>query len=752
MEKIHQPFLIHPVNGLIITDMCKKIPLNVFVFRNAQTLKNRRVKYSGIGVYLFEFGGMLMKSKPIFFIVLAVLLVSLSCMSTTQVSNDSGQTQVPQLSSPFAAEATSPMSVQLAWQPVTGVQKYLLAVRLGDSEFIPIAELPADQTSFEDFPVPDSSELTYRLQAVTSSATSDVGTATVTTSEVEPNPLTVQANDYAPIVWAPPTPDPNDPNIDPSIYFPPGFDPDNPEDFDPASAMQQVETSGEIGPEGGTLSITTPDNITYELIIPPDALEESTLISLIPIETIDGLPFDGGLQGAVRIEPDGLMLDLPATLRITRADAAPVPDGMVTLAFGFDGSGQEFHLLPFAPSDQVGFYPGTGHVASLAAAPLRAGPLAEIALQQLKDYGYVNATPKKAAAVVKSHTPTGAEERMLNELAYGEADPELAPLGSRQGMATAKLLSLAQSDALGWRQMTISLAQLEILMNYYGKDPKLTGDLTKIMDLLIDRLTKMLQVIPEKCLSGNDPYAQAVAGKILGARPGSMYAALKKKLDPKLLKDVTEKYNKCKLYLTIDSRITEDDKKTVKNDVMVAGEIGPLKFNFKNGKVFLTGRGNLAKFYQGMIISPYPKPKDVCAPWTPDNLASVTPQVIVTRIDLVIADVDNGVLQEVKLSPMSISDNTVFKGKMNCKHTQDDGKIVDVVIPGKIPAEKGSLWHGFFIVAHMAEPEYEFEVLSPDGNDEIVASYNSERPSFSPGYGTWSEYSTFDLINKTPKK
>jgi hypothetical protein len=599
--------------------------------------------------------------------------------------------------------------------------------------------------------VPDSSELTYRLQAVTSSATSDVGTATVKTSEIVPNPLTVQANDYAPIAWVPPTPDPKDPFADPSIYFPPGFDPDHPEDFDPSSAMQQVETSAEIGPEGGTLSITTPDNITFELTFPPDALEESTFISLIPIETIDGLPFDGGLQGAVRIEPDGLMLDLPATLRITRADAEPLPDGMVALAFGFDGSGQEFHLMPFEPAGQTSSYPGATHMASPSAAPSYAGPLAEIALQQLKEYGYVNATPKKAAAVVKSHPPTGAEERLLNQLAYGEADPELVPLGSRQGMATAKLLSRANIVALNWSQMTTSLAQLEILMHYYGKDPKLAGDLAKIMDLLLDRLTKMLETIPGKCLSGNDPYAQAVAGKILRAKPGSMYALLKKKLDPNLLKDVTEKYKKCKYYLTINSEITEDDKISVKNEVEVYGEIGPLKFNFKNGKVFLTGRGNLKNFYQKMIISPYPKPKDVCAPWTPDNLASVTPQVIVTRIDLVIADVDDGVLQEVKLSPMSISDNTVFKGKMNCKHTQDNGKIVNAVIPGKVPAEKGSIWHGFFTVAHMAELEYKFEVLSPDGNKSVVAAYHSYQPSFSPGYGTWFEDSTFQLINKTPK-
>jgi hypothetical protein len=263
----------------------------------------------------------------------------------------------------------------------------------------------------------------------------------------------------------------------------------------------------------------------------------------------------------------------------------------------------------------------------------------------------------------------------------------------------------------------------------------------------------MLEIIPGKCLSGNDPYAQAVAGKILGAKPGSMYAALKKKLDPQLLKDVTEKYSKCKLYLTINSKITEDDKISVKNEVTVSGEIGPLKFNFKNGKVFLTGQGNLAKFYVDMKISPHDSldGKDKCAPWTPDNLDSVTPQIIVSRIDLVIADVDNGVLQGVELSPMTVSDKTVFTGKMNCIHTRDDGTIEKVVIPQKIPAKKGSVWHGNFVVAHFAETEYDFEVLSPDGNKSVVAFYDSHQPSFSPGYGTWSEDSTFQLINKTPK-
>ena len=34
--------------------MCNKKPLNVFMFRNAQTLIDRRVKYSVIRVYLME--------------------------------------------------------------------------------------------------------------------------------------------------------------------------------------------------------------------------------------------------------------------------------------------------------------------------------------------------------------------------------------------------------------------------------------------------------------------------------------------------------------------------------------------------------------------------------------------------------------------------------------------------------------------------------------------------------------------------
>ncbi|MBE3067304.1 MAG: hypothetical protein IMZ73_07745, partial [Chloroflexi bacterium] len=492
--------------------------------------------------------------------------------------------------------------------------------------------------------------------------------------------------------------------------------------------------------------------ITYVLTIPPDALEESTPISLIPIETIDGLPFSGGLQGAVRIEPDGLMLDLPATLTISRADAEPLPDGMISLAFGFDGSGQEFHLMLFGTAGQTGSHPGAGHMANLTAAPTRAGPLADIALQQLKDYGIAIATPKQAAAVVKSHKPTAAESVLLNQLAYGEIDPELHPLVSRQRLAVTKLLSLAQSETPDWSQMTVSLAQLEILMNYYGKDPSLKADLAKALDLLLDRLTKMLKNNPEKCLTGDDPYAQAVARKILGAKRGSMYEVLKKKIDPQLLKDVAERRKRCVLALEINGKITAEVKLVGKHVIHVEGRVDGMKFNFHNGKVFLTGEGVLS--YSKLEIIPERHPQDWCDPWIPDNIRSGLAKVVVTRLDLDIADVPNGVLQGVTLTPMTVTDSVAFKGKMTCTQIDNQGKPQTHSLNQVIPSG-GSVWYGYFIAAHRSNPNLKFDVhldrpLSGSAQP-IIADLHIVRDSFSPGYGTWTEDSTFRLVDTSPK-
>ncbi len=294
-----------------------------------------------------------MRRKNFFVVSMAILLMAACGISTPAgQGNTPGDNNTP-VATTFGAEATSANSVLLSWPAAAGAEKYILDLQMDAGEFLPVAELSPDQTSYEHIGVPEAFKLTYRLRVQTASETSAGQTLTITTPEATPDPLKVQGTDYENITWVPPTPDPADPFADPSKYYPPGFDPAHPEDYDYSALMQQVRTSADIGPEGGALKITTPDNITFELIIPPGALEESTYIQLIPVETIDGLPFTGGLTGAVRIEPDGLLLDRPATLRITRPDSAPLPEGMVQVAFGFDGSGQEFHLQPLGPADQA---------------------------------------------------------------------------------------------------------------------------------------------------------------------------------------------------------------------------------------------------------------------------------------------------------------------------------------------------------------------------------------------------------------
>ncbi len=106
--------------------------------------------------------------------------------------------------------------------------------------------------------------------------------------------------------------------------------------------------SAVIGPEGGSLSATAADGTRFELTIPAAALDFSETITMTPALSVEGLPFSGGLAGAVSIEPDGLELYAPATLRIVPPGA--LPPAPLTIGFSYRGEGERFHLYPLAPS------------------------------------------------------------------------------------------------------------------------------------------------------------------------------------------------------------------------------------------------------------------------------------------------------------------------------------------------------------------------------------------------------------------
>ncbi|CAB4775303.1 unannotated protein [freshwater metagenome] len=90
-------------------------------------------------------------------------------------------------------------------------------------------------------------------------------------------------------------------------------------------------------------SVTGPDGTTYTLSVPAGATLGSpwTTLTMTVVESVSGSPL-GGLVGGVQLEPHGLVLLEPATLRVDPAGAAP--GGVV--AFTADGDGGDLRMLP----------------------------------------------------------------------------------------------------------------------------------------------------------------------------------------------------------------------------------------------------------------------------------------------------------------------------------------------------------------------------------------------------------------------
>ncbi len=151
-----------------------------------------------------------------------------------------------------------------------------------------------------------------------------------------------------------PTIDPANPSYDPSVYVIPGYNPETGEfDFD-ALMGEPVAVTADIGPEGGTVSVTAPNNVIYTLFIPPGAVDEITTITLTPIETIGGLPLENFL-GAVRMEPNGLLFETPAFLTYTFPEETVISEDLVTMNFGIYGQEREFFFVPYV-DDEISIF------------------------------------------------------------------------------------------------------------------------------------------------------------------------------------------------------------------------------------------------------------------------------------------------------------------------------------------------------------------------------------------------------------
>lgn len=131
---------------------------------------------------------------------------------------------------------------------------------------------------------------------------------------------------------------------------------DAPTDVTPVLEPDRT-TSAVLGAAGGVLEATAADGTTYTLTIPADALRGDTEVTLTPVTSMTGSPFEETASYGVEIGPDGTQLDAWATVEIV--PSSPVAaDSAILYQYGGEGHDVRF-ALPTPGS--TGFSISTDH-------------------------------------------------------------------------------------------------------------------------------------------------------------------------------------------------------------------------------------------------------------------------------------------------------------------------------------------------------------------------------------------------------
>ena len=108
-------------------------------------------------------------------------------------------------------------------------------------------------------------------------------------------------------------------------------------------------SSGKITSKGGVMSLAAGDGTVFTLEVPANALETDTVITLTAVKSITGAPLSSGAIAAVQLEPSGLFFNEIVTLTIVPAQEIPIESQII---FGYEGSGQDYHLAVVDPSSR----------------------------------------------------------------------------------------------------------------------------------------------------------------------------------------------------------------------------------------------------------------------------------------------------------------------------------------------------------------------------------------------------------------
>ncbi len=109
------------------------------------------------------------------------------------------------------------------------------------------------------------------------------------------------------------------------------------------SANTNLSVTTIVTTNGGSAVLYGLDGTQFTLTVPPFTLPEAQLVTVTLVTNIGGLPFAGGLIGAVRLDPEDTDLWGAATLQITLPTTL---DRRKVVSFGVNSDGTEFYLTP----------------------------------------------------------------------------------------------------------------------------------------------------------------------------------------------------------------------------------------------------------------------------------------------------------------------------------------------------------------------------------------------------------------------
>jgi hypothetical protein len=550
------------------------------------------------------------------FLILSSVLVLASCQSggnqsstepAQEIQIDSGQPAVT--TGPFRAMATSAISVDLSWDVVDGATGYRIENSFADSEWFVIAELGGEATSFEDFLTPSDMELNYRLTPLMGDQDGKALNLIVTTPELIPNPFRVVAIREEP--------DFNSislelPGFDPSTFDPSTFDPstldlsgiDN-ENLDLTSLQpESVSARSRIGPEGGTFSVTGKNGVIYTLDIPPDALDFSTYFVLTPIADIEGYPFSEGFLGAVDIQPEGIIFDIPVMLTITFPEelvaALPIAPEIVQMAFAYERGGEEFHLTPLAPeslSTTENAPDGNGKVAS----PNTKGPtlILNIPASRTQAVGAGNGKPKEFKSHAATQASTNSSFNASQMAAIAQLAEELIRYDEKQDYDSRVPARRRAAEIYQWFKKAsniayVSHAILDLQEFFYSPD---FSKLTEVeRDTLLDTAAILLKnwLQPVECPSTEAGIIQAWVRRLRNpvndfdkALRSHMQKAYPVEADNWLR--AIDSVKGCKVQLRMESTVITGDAEASCRYKMIVKVIVPLSWKLNGGYPILQG-------------------------------------------------------------------------------------------------------------------------------------------------------------------